>query len=373
MLDLTTELGWLCGKILAEMGADVVKVEPPAGDAGRGSFAWLAYNAGKRGITVDIEQDEDRHVFRRLAAAADFVIESWPPGHMDRLGLGWEHLRALNPRLVMTSISPFGSCSPEDLAPAGDLELFAASGAMWLAGDPDRPPVRISLPQSAAWAGAHAALGTVIAHLHRQLTGRGQHVDVSAQASLQPVLVQAPLFSDMLGQMPMRGGPYLTGRNVNSAPIRNIWPCRDGYVTFALYGGPAGRQSNAAMVKWMDELGLAPGWLLEMDWEAFDVASAGRLEVRRLEEALSPFFLELTKQEFFKGAVERRILGYAVASVVEIAADEQLAAREAWQELGGLRHPSGYARFDGVPARPLRPAPALGEHNREILSEVPVP
>src|SRR5262249_59958105 len=107
-----------------------------------------------------------------------------------------------------------------------------------------------------------------------------------------------------------------------------------------LYGGPAGRQSNAAIVRWMDEIGLAPGWLLEMDWGTFDVASASPLEVRRLEEALSPFFLELTKQEFFKGAVERRILGYAVASVVEIAADEQLAAREAWQELGGVPHPT---------------------------------
>ena len=370
VLDLTTELGWLCGKILAELGADVVKIEPPEGDPGRGSLAWLAHNAGKRGITIDLEAADGRTAFLRLAAQADFLVESFAPAHLDRMGMGWKELRSLNPRLVMTSITPYGQRGPQAGALASDLELFAASGAMWLAGDPDRPPVRISLPQAAAWAGVHAAGGTLIAHHHRQRTGRGQHVDTSAQASLLPAVVQAPLFWDMLRQNPMRGGPYLVGRNVQGAPLRNIWCCRDGYVTFSIYGGAAGRQSNRALVDWMDSLGMAPDWLRRLDWDAFDVTNASPEDVRRLEEAMTPFFARLSKREFSEGATQRQILGYVVSSVADIAADEQLMVRDVWQELGGVVHPSGYARFDGAPARPHRPAPGLGEHNREILSEV---
>ncbi len=369
VLDLTTELGWLCGKILAELGADVVKVEPPGGEAGQGSPAWTAYNVGKRGITLDLASDRGRQRLRRLAAEVDFLIESFPPGHLEALGLGWPVLHRDNPRLVMTSITPYGQRGPLAHASASDLELMAASGAAWLAGDPDRPPVRISLPQAACWASAHAAVGTLIAHHHRQLTGRGQHVDVSAQASLLPALVHAPMFWQMLGQVPRRGGPMLVGRNVHGAALRNVWRCRDGYVTCALYGGAAGRRSNRALAEWMAERGMAPDFLRAVDWDRFSAVTADPEEIERIQTAIAVFLLTLSKREFAEEAIRLRILGYPVATVADIVADEQLTAREVWQELGGLRHPSGYARFDGRPARPRRPAPGPGEHDDEILAE----
>ena len=370
VVDLTSDLGWLCGKILAELGADVVKVEPPGGDKGRDGAAWRAHNVGKRGITLDLDAGHDQELLRGLTARADFLIESFPPGHLAKRQLGWEAMHRRNPRLVMTSITPYGQNGPSAGSPASDLELMAAGGAVWLAGEPDRPPVRISLPQAAGWASSYAAAGTLIAHHHRAVTGRGQWVDVSAQAAVLVATVHAPMFWDMVGTVPHRAGPFLVGRNVNGARVRNIWRCRDGYVSFALYGGAVGRRSTRAIVDWMAERGMAPEPALEIDWESFEAPAADAELVDRLQEAIGRFLLTLTRREFFQGAIERRILGYLVATPDDVLADEQLRARQAWQELGGARHPSGAIRFDGVPARPRRGAPGLGEHTREVLGEV---
>lgn len=386
VLDLTSELGWLCGRILADLGADVVKVEPPGGDPGRlrppliegptgvavGS-AWLAYNAGKRGITLDLESETGRNQLLRLVTGCDFLLEGYQPGRLASLGLGWEELRALNPRLVMVSITPYGQTGPLALEPASDLEILAAGGAIWLAGDADRPPVRISHPQACGWTSTHAAMGALIAHHHRQLTGLGQQVDVSAQAAIVPMLVQAPNFWEMLSVNPMRHGVFLTGRNSQGAALRNIWPCSDGYITFAIYGGPSGRHSNRQLVAWMEERGMVRPEVAAIDWESFDVASVSPEQLTMLESAIAPFFLSLTKREFLDGAVARRLLGYLVATVEDIAQNPQLSARDVWQEvidpgLGlTLRYPTGVFRFDGVPNRLQRPAPRLGEHNLDLL------
>jgi len=382
VLDLTTELGWLCGRILADLGADVIKIEPPGGDPGRvrpplleGKVnpTWLAFNVGKRSITLDLQTPRGREFLLRLASSADFVLESFPPGSLAALNLGWPQLSARNARLILTSITPYGQEGPDAPHPASDLELMAASGAVWLAGDPDRPPVRITQPQSPGWTGLHAAMGTLIAHHARERSGRGQHVDVSGQASLIPALSHAPTFWEMLQENPRRAGPYLTGRNVTGAAMRNIWACREGWITFAIYGGAAGRQSNRRLVAWMAECGMAPDFLLAIDWDRFEVATITAEEVERLEAAIAPFLRSLTKRAFFEGAIARRILGYPVATAADIAADAQLAARDVWQEVAdpelgiSVPYPSSYALFDGRALRHRRPAPLVGEHNREIL------
>lgn len=338
VLDLTGRLGWLCGKILADLGAEVLKV----GDAGREDrYGWLAYNAGKRVLELEPGSDE----LRGLIADADFLLTTFTPAELERLRLRWEDVASLNPGLVMTSMTPWGLAAPDPEAPASDLEIMAAGGPISLAGDPDRPPVRVTLPQAAAWTGLQAAGGTLIAHHHRRLTGRGQLVDVSAQACMLPILVQAPMWWSMLGQVPKRQGPYLAGRNVHGARTRNIWRCRDGYVTFAFYGGGAGRNSNRQLTEWMAAVEMAPDWLRSLDWDAFDPATAQPELLEQLEGAVAPFFASLTKAEFERGCIERRILGYIVATVADIAADPQLAARHSWQEIDGLRHPAGYLRF----------------------------
>src|SRR5437773_8842177 len=165
VLDLTTPLGFLAGRILADLGADVIKVEPPGGDPSRGwppvhehggvgqSLYWLAFNANKRGITLDLETDHGQFVIRELARSADVVIESFSPGHLARHHLGYEELHRENPRLVFVSISPYGQSGPHSGHPASDIEIMAASGAMSLAGEADGEPMRVTVPQAAQWAG----------------------------------------------------------------------------------------------------------------------------------------------------------------------------------------------------------------------------
>src|SRR5919199_1471608 len=290
----------MCGRILADLGADVVKVEPPGGDPGRrvppfahdrpdleGSLSWLAANAGKRGITCNLASTSGRDLFVRLVQRADVVIST---ARWLGPGLQYDDLALVNPRLIYAALRPYGALGPQEERPASDLEVTAASGALWLAGDPDAEPVRTSFPMSPAWTGMYGACGVLLAVLARDQTGRGQFVDVSAQASMLTATSHAPVFWDLLGEEQSRSGPFLVGRSVTGAQFRNIWPCRDGYVTFALYGGAAGRATGRALVAWMDERGLAPEWLKQIDWAEFDVATASPDLVARIEEAMGPFF-----------------------------------------------------------------------------------
>ena len=180
-LDLTDEMGLLCGKILGDLGADVIKVEKPGGDPARkrgpfyhdepgpeNSLLWWAYNTSKRGVTLDIETGTGQRLFKKLVEDADFVIESFPPGYMDSLGLGYRELEKINPGVIMVSISPFGQTAPYRDFKTSDIVAFAMGGRMYVTGDYDRPPVRISHhSQSYLNAAADAAVGAMLALYHR--------------------------------------------------------------------------------------------------------------------------------------------------------------------------------------------------------------
>lgn len=385
VLDLTDELGFLCGKILGDLGADVLKVERPGGDAARmigpfyrdeihpeKSLYWLGFNNNKRGITLNLESERGRRIFARLAAGADFVIESFMPGYLERLGLGYDRLCQLNPRVVLTSITPFGQTGPYSRFQASDIEIMALSGCMSLTGDPDRPPLRVSFPQSCHWTGSYAAAGALIAHLHRQRTGTGQQVDVAAQACLLWAFSHAHTFWDLNRHLEKRAGSFMTGRSITGARMRVFWPCKDGYLNFIIYGGEAGRKTNQALVEWMDGKGMAPEFLKRKDWRSFNIAEVQQEEIDRMEEPISRFFRGVTKKEFFAAVIEREMLGYPVATVEEISSDPQLKARGFWQEVdhpelgAALAYPGGFAKFSEAPCRVWRRAPLIGEHNEEI-------
>jgi crotonobetainyl-CoA:carnitine CoA-transferase CaiB-like acyl-CoA transferase len=387
VLDLTGELGPLCARILADLGADVTKVEPPSGDPARrrgpfpgdrpdpeSSLSWAAWNANKRSVTLDLELPAGRDALQRLARNADFLVESFPPGHLDRLGLGYTTLAEQNPGLIVTSITPFGQTGPYSQYRASDLELMAAAGCMSLTGEPEGPPLRISLPQASAWAGVYAAAGSLLALQHRYLTGEGQHVDVAAQSCLLSALSHAPIFWDLNRTNALRAGVFMTGRSITGARMRVMWSCRDGYLNFIIYGGEAGRRTNQALVRWMDERGMAPQLLLEKDWSRFDITTVSQEEIDRIEAAIGPFFLTLTKAEFFAGVVKRDMLGYPVATPREILEDPQLLARGFWLPMRGpdgsasVRFPGGFAKFSGGSCTVHRPAPRAGEHNAELLA-----
>lgn len=387
VLDLSGPLGYLAGKLLADLGADVVKVEPPGGDperrwppcaegAGRERHGlyWLALNAGKRGVTLDLEQEAGRARLRRLAARADFLVESFPPGTLEAKGLGYDDLAAANRGLIWVSITPFGSAGPHAGDLASDLEIMALSGAMSLAGEAGGEPMRVSSPQAPMWVGAEAAMGALTALEHRGKTGEGQRVDVSAQAAVLSALAHAPTFWDLNRVNPERAGVFITGRSVHGAKMRAFWRCRDGWLNFVIYGGEAGRHTNRQLVAWMEERGMAPAFLREIDWSRFAVTQLAQAEVDRLETPIGEFLLTLTKAEFLEGAIRRGMLGYPVSTVADIAQDRQLEARGFWQDveernLGRpLRYPGGFAVVDGRRLALARPAPLVGEHDEELLA-----
>lgn len=388
VLDLTDELGFLCGKMLGDLGADVIKVERPGGDPARAlgpfyrgerhpekSLYWFAFNNNKRGITLNLERPQGRHIFSGLVAGADFVIESFSPGYLDRLGMGYATMNQINPRLVVTSITPFGQTGPYSKFKASDIEIMAASGCMSLTGDPGRPPLRITFPQSYHWTGAYAAMGTLIAHWQRVQTGAGQQVDVSAQACMLWAFSHAHTFWDLNRHLEKRAGSFMTGRSITGAKMRVFWSCRDGYLNFIIYGGEAGRRTNQALVEWMDSKGMAPEFLKQKEWRAFNIAEVTQEEIDRMEEPIARFFETVTKKKFFQEVIKREMLGYPVATVEEIFQDPQLYARDFWRdlehpELGtSITYPGGFAKLSESACGVWRRAPLIGEHNKEIYCD----
>ena len=384
VLDLTDERGLFCAKVLADLGADVIKVEPPGGCAARKigpfhkniphpekSLFWLAYNANKRGVTLNLECEDGREIFRRLVVTADVVVESFPPGHMKDLGLGYDDLCRIKSDIVLTSITPFGQDGPYYHFQASDLTCWSMGGFAYLTGDRDRPPVQISFPQ-AYLNGAHeAAVATLLALYYRDVSGEGQHVDVSIQASVIRNMMNAPLFWEADGINLGRAGPFRIGLSLSTGQ-RVIWKCKDGEIAFFIWGGKAGARTNRALVAYMDEEGMAPTFMKEMDWENFDMATATEELFNRFSEYLGRFFLAHTKEELFREAAKRKMTLYPVQTVADIAADQQLKERDFWED---LEHPELgqqviYPHLPFILSEKLaikkRHPPLIGEHNEEV-------
>jgi len=387
VLDLTDENGCLCAKILGDLGADVIKIERPGGDPSRNlgpfyhdiphpekSLYWFAYNTSKRGITLNIEAADGKDIFRRLAKNADFAIESFPPGYMESLGLGYSALSELNPRLIMTSITPFGQSGPWRDYKAPDIVAMALSGLVLGTGDPDRAPVRIGVPQAYLQAGAQAAMGSMIAHYHRQLTGEGQHVDVSihesalwSAAPAQATFELDPGLWEFQKTIPSRGSRVLRG----TVMVRSMWPCKDGYLSWRMMTGPGLGQRVRLLVEWMNDEGMA-GDMMDVNWEEVDLLKLTQEQIDRWEELWINFFKTHTMTELYEGAVKRGILIYPVATVEEVMGSKQLEARDFFiplehPELGvSITYPSVPFKSSEVACRLQCRAPLIGEHNDDI-------
>ncbi|MFC1982504.1 CaiB/BaiF CoA transferase family protein [Chloroflexota bacterium] len=386
VLDLTDEKGFLCGKLMGDLGADVIKIEPPGGDPARQigpfykdiphpekSLHWLAYNTNKRSITLDIERKQGQEIFKRLVQDADFVIESFAPGYMDSLQLGYSALSDINKRIVVVSITPFGQTGPYKDFKASDIGCTAASGFMYLTGDNDRAPVRISFPQSYQHASLHALVGALIAHYHRLNTGEGQHVDVSIQESISTAVYDAPAYWFLNHKMMKREGSRRS--RASGVLRRNIWRCKDGHVSLLILGGTQGAKFNKALAEWVESEGLATPSLSEMDWTRFDWAKVTQEEVDQLEEPIGRLLLKYSEAELYEEALNRDLLLYPVRTIESVIEDPQLGARSYWTEvehpeLGDrLIHPGSFAQISGVQYQ-LRPTPSIGQHNVEIYTKL---
>ena len=383
VLDLTDERGLLCGKILADLGADVIQVEPPGGSAARRigpfykdhvhpekSLFWWAYAVNKRGITLDLHTADGQDLLKRLVKDAHFLIESFPPGHLDSLGLGHKDLEAVNPGLVMVSITPFGQDGPYAHYKASDIVGMAMGGFMYLTGDGDRPPLRVGFPQFYLHGAAAAATGAMIAHTHRALTGQGQHVDVSCQQAVAKTLAHAPQSWDIEGVAIRRMGVYR--QTSEETLVRINWPCKDGYVNYMLQGGSVAR-STRALLEWMEEEGMGDDGLDSVNWEELGY---GQIRGEIMEKATAPlerFFNAHTRAELAKGGIDRRILLFPVATPSEILSHPHLNARGYFKkmlhpELGSpVTYPGVFVKDqEGQRVGLRRRPPLVGEHNEDI-------
>jgi len=386
VLDLSTERGLLCGQILADLGADVIKIEPPGGSPARRlgpfykdqphpdhSLYWWAYNRNKRSITLNLETGEGQAMLRRLSGGAHFFIESDNPGTLAKYGLGYTDLAPANPALVYVSITPFGQDGPKAGYADSDLIILAAGGPLVLTGDDDRPPVRVSVPQGYLHAGAQAAAAALIAHHERQRSGRGQHVDVSAQQAVAQA-TQSAILAAPLGEAEMQR--MAGGVKIGPLNIRLIWPAKDGYVSIAYLFGSAIGPFTRRLMQWAYEEGFCDETTRDKDWIGFGGLFAGDpqavAEYERLKLVVENFTLSKTKAELLRGALERVLLIAPITTVAEVVHSEQLATRGYWQtlehpELGrAFRYPGPFAKFSATPLSFRRRPPTVGEHNREI-------
>jgi benzylsuccinate CoA-transferase BbsE subunit len=385
-LDLTDENGLLCGKILADLGADVIKVERPGGDPARRSgpfyhgeaepeksLYWFAYNTNKRGITLDLEKPEGRKIFLDLVKTADFVIESFPPGYLDKRGLGYEGLSAVKPDIILTSITPFGQSGPYRDYHTSDIVTMGMTGIVYQTGDRNTPPVHMSQAQSPMHAGADAAVGTLLAYYHREMTGEGQQVDISQQQSAAWFLANAVPLYELNGVVLQRSGAM---RWSLTSTQRQVWECKDGYIFFNIIGGRGGAKTLRELVSWMDGEGLATDHLKAMDWESFDVFKAIQADIDLISAPIEAFFKTHTRQEISAEAARRSISICPLSSMADLRNDPQLAFRNFWKDVphpelnAAVTYPREFVKATGGHFETNTRAPLVGEHNGAIYREL---
>ncbi|MCX6021531.1 MAG: CoA transferase [Chloroflexi bacterium] len=370
VLDLSQKVaGPFCAKLLGDMGAEVTKVEPPDGDPARayGPFRddpdpeaagfFLHLNTSKRGVTLNLETPDGRDLLRRLVQNADIVVESFAPGYLAGLGVGYDDLAGANPALIMTSVTPFGQTGPHAQWQAPELNLFASGGHMFVEGKPDRPPLKYAGYKAQTFAGAHAAVGTLAAVMNAILTGEGQHIDVSMQ---EVQMAPAEEVSRLL-RYAYSGeeGPRVGNNRGITGMLTGIFPCADGFVQFL-----AANQAwwgRICQMLGMPELYTDPRFAAQptriVNWGEF-------------EAILYPWLMDHTQVEVVHAAQSARVPAAPVYSMDRLQVDPQYIARNYFVEMdhpaaGRLAYLGAPYILSETPWSAFR-APLLGEHNAEV-------
>jgi len=389
ILDLTDEKGLLCGRILADLGLDVIKIEKPGGDDCRNigpfwkdihhaekSLFWFSYNLNKKGITLDIMKRRGQSLFKQLVERADAIIESFPPSYLSELGLDYDSLARGKPNLVMTSITHYGKSGPYKDRKSSDLVANAVGGYVYITGPADRPPVRISkVDQAYCHAGSHAAVGTLIALICRNRLGLGQHVDISIEESVVWTLMYVQQYWDLTGYIYPRSGVFAHRTNLN---VRQYWPCKDGYVGWRIFlgssGGSFGGEGVKRMVEAMGEEGMAQG-LDMVHWEASGMDDVTQEDITFWEERFASFFLTHTKRELNNIAERKGIPLFPISTPADLIDNVQLNSRHYWVDIehpelsDTIIYPGPFVLCDPPLGELRRRAPLVGEHNSEIYEQ----
>jgi len=380
VLEMADEKGQWCGKQMADMGADVIKIEPPGGEPSRSvgpfyqdipdkekSLYFWHYNTSKRGITLDLETEDGRRILRQMAEKADVILETFRPGYMTSLGLGYEDLKDSNPGLIICSLTPFGQTGPWKDYLSSDLLHLAAGGEMARCGYDDEtvsgsPPIAPGGGQAWHIASHYAYIATAAALVSRSVTGHGQYIDVSvhdACALTTEGHVNQYLYTGSVVPRRVGGGNSATGPNAQVI-------CNDGkYVNV----GQITPDRILSLAQWMDEHHLA-GDLLDEQYRDPAVVSENQSHIR---EVFTNFIAGITRDEAYHGLQQRAANAGAIRSPDEVMQDPHLEDRGFWTSVEypeinkTFRHPGPAAIFNGSPWKISRRAPLIGEHNEEIL------
>lgn len=395
VLDLTDEKGLFAGKVLGDFGADVIKIEQPGGDPARSigpfyrdiedpekSLFWFATNTSKRGITLDIEKPEGKEIFKTLAGTADIIIESFKPGYLDSIELGYSEMKAVKQDMILTSITGFGQTGPYAHYETTDLIGTAMGGLARILGDLGTAPVRMGYASQACFhAGIQGALGSMMAYYHKEMTGEGQHVDVSMQDAVSLTLMNAVEIFDLLGANLVGMGQHFISVRPEPAGIlftRMINPCKDGSVLYMFGGGAFGGtvDSSRAFVQWANEEGHALE-LKDFDFATeWDASKMTQEETDSRNRPIQDFVRTKTKAELYEQAVKRGLLLAPCNTVEDVTSDIQLEARRFWEEVEHpelnekITYPGAPLKIREAPWRIRRRAPLIGEHNEEIYTSL---
>jgi crotonobetainyl-CoA:carnitine CoA-transferase CaiB-like acyl-CoA transferase len=350
--------------LLADMGARVIKVEPPAGDStrsmagarGSDSPAFNAVNRGKLGIVLDLQEARGREVFTRLARTAEVLIENYRPGVMAKLGLDYETLRKQNPRLVYGSISGHGQTGPWSNKGGFDLIAQGLSGVMSVTGRPNEAPVKAGIPLTDLGAGLFALIGILAALRHRDQTGQGQHVDTSLVDSGLALSVWEVTDYFSSGQVP---GPLGSAHRM-TAPYQ-AFKCSDGYITI----GAANDRNFAKLARllghheWLTD----PRFIADHQRVAHREELAGLIEAVTVREPRAHWIAELEKA----GVPCGPILDYEDALTTPQAMAREMTVDVEHPTLGKLRTLGTPIKMSATPLNPRRRGPMLGEHTDDVL------
>ncbi len=385
VLELTGETAQFCGKLMADLGADVIKIEPPGGQENRNigpflddephperSLHFWHYNTSKRGVTIDITKPEGQELFRKLAANAGLVLESLPAGRLAKLGLGYEILSATNPGLIMCSVTPFGQDGPWRDYQTSDLLHLAAGGQMASSGYdtedvPDAPPIAPGGGNAWHIASHYAYIGILAALYHRDFTGEGQYIDVSVHEACSLTTEGAIAIYLSTGEVVRRH----TGRHASPdmSPVIQHATNDGGYINTTRSGSNLTTARVKILAEWMDSYGLAQDLLDEKFQDPAVVAQSDQ----HFAAVLKNFFANMPLVEAYEGGQELNFPWGAVRTMGEIVGDPHLGDRDFFvsvehPELGReFTYPGPAAIYNGSPWRIYRRAPLIGEHNDEIL------
>ncbi|MGE5220090.1 MAG: CaiB/BaiF CoA transferase family protein [Chloroflexota bacterium] len=371
VLDLAGPLGLHCTKLLADMGADVIKIEAPTGDESRRmppfkddipepekSLYFLHFNTNKRGVTLDIEKPDGRAIFLELARKADVVIETAKPGKMDDLGIGYRTLREQHPGLVYAAITPFGQTGPWRDYKANDMAGIALGNLLYLAGEPGEPPLQPPGEIAYGMASTYGAFGISVALYHRLQNGAGQYIDVSMHECAGHI---AGYFIPNYGYTGAK--PARASRKGEETDLYDPYKTKNGYARIFIIPVEQWRR----LVEWM---GRPP----EISGSEFEKMSYRRQHPDIVTKSIADFCAKHTKEELYDEGQKRRIAVTPINTAGEFVEMEQTRARQLFVD---MEHPvvGKYKQFGVVPRLMetpggiYRPAPLLGEHNKEIYME----